>query len=216
MVDHMGNQKIIAIGREFGSGGREIGEKLAQELGIGFYDRELISKAAKNSGIAEDMVELYDERQTDSFLYSLALDAYSAIGSGETFGQKIARAEFDAIRELAKKESFVIVGRCAEYILRENKNLTSIFVYGDMADKKVRVMDMFNITESEAKKSIYKTDSSRAAYHNRYCDTKWGDLKSYDMMINSSTVGIDNTVRTLVSFLQYRYDKARVSEDKKK
>lgn len=212
----MENQMIIAIGRELGSGGHEIGEKLAQELNIGFYDRELISKAAKNSGIAEDLIELYDERQTDSFLYLLALDAYSSIGKGETYGQKIARAEFDTIKELAQKESFVIVGRCAEYVLRDNKNLTGIFVYGDMPDKKVRIMDMFNLGESEARKLIYKTDSSRAAYHNRYCETKWGDLKSYDLMINSSTVGIDNTVKTLLSFIQYRYDKSKIRDDKMK
>lgn len=210
----MENQKIIAIGREFGSGGHEIGEKLAQELGINFYDREFLSKAAKESGIGEDLFELYDERATESFLYSIAMDAYSAIGSGETFGQKIARAEFDALKSLAKSESFVIIGRCAEYVLRENKNLTSIFIYSDMQQKKERVMEMFNLSESEAKKRIYKTDNARAAYHNLYCETKWGNLKSYEMMIDSSSIGIDHTVSTLATYIQYRYANASVNEEK--
>lgn len=203
----MEKQKIIAIGREFGSGGHEIGEKIAAELGINFYDREFLSRAAKDSGIGEDLFELFDERPTESFLFSLAMDAYSSIGRADTYGKKIVRAEFETLKMLAERESFVIIGRCAEYILRDNPNMTAVFVYGDMKEKKQRIMTKYNLTETEARKLIISTDNSRAAYHNMYCDTKWGNINSYDLLVNSSVLGIDNTVNSILNFIRFRYEK---------
>ena len=152
---------IITIGRQFGSAGREIGEKLAEELGIKCYDKELLTRAAKESGFCEELIHTHDERPTNSFLYNLVMDTYSfgynAAGLVDMpISQKVFLAQFDAIKKIAAEGPCIIVGRCADYALADNPNCISVFIHGDMDVKIKRIMKKYDLTESKAKEMILK------------------------------------------------------------
>ena len=160
--------KIYTIGREFGSGGREVGEKLAQKLGIKLYDKELLQQAAKDSGFCEEIFENHDERPTNSFLYSLVMDTYSFGYSSSGFtdmpmNHKVFLAQFDAIKKLASEGPCVMVGRCADYALSEYKDCFSVFVHADTDWRINRLSQKHNKTAKEAKDMINKTDKSRSS-----------------------------------------------------
>ena len=176
--------KIYTIGREFGSGGREVGEKLAAKLGIKLYDKELLQQAAKDSGFCEEIFENHDEKPTNSFLYSLVMDTYSVSGySAAPFldmplNHKVFLAQFETIKKIAEKESCVIVGRCADYALSDNPDCINIFIHADLDVRIKNVSRNLNITENKARDIINKTDKQRASYYNYYTRKKWGDSKS--------------------------------------
>lgn len=200
---------VVAIGREFGSGGKEIGFALAKQLGIKCYDKELLELAAKDSGLCENIFRLHDEKPTNSFLYSLVMDTYSAGYATPGFidipiSQKVFLAQFDTIKKLAQKESCVIVGRCADYALEGEVNLASVFISGDTDTKIKRIAERFQLSDSKAKDLIIKTDKKRASYYNYYTNKKWGDSSSYDFCINSSKLGIDGSVSLIIEYLKYR------------
>lgn len=203
----MDKKIVVTIGRQFGSGGREIGQKLAKRLGISFYDKELLAIAARESGISKDIFELHDEKPTNSFLYSLVMDTY-AMGYGTpTFvdmpiNQRVFLAQFDTIRKIAENESCVIVGRCADYALEDLVDYKSVFVHADMGDKLKRIMKMYNVNESGANDLIAKTDKKRASYYNYYTNKKWGNSVNYDLSINSSRLGMDGTVDLIEFYLK--------------
>ncbi len=190
---------IITIGREKGSGGREIGVKLAERLGVPFYDKELLARAAKESGIDEAIFKNHDEQPTKSLLYSLAMGSFT-IGFPQStindmpLDHKVFLAQFDAIRKIAEEGSCVIVGRCADYALEDNPNLLSVFVLGNEEDRIDRVSKRENLTEEQAADLIKKTNKRRAGYHDYYSNKKWGSAKSYDLCLNSSVFGIDGCV----------------------
>ena len=192
--------KIYTIGREFGSGGREVGEKLAAKLGIKLYDKELLQQAAKDSGFCEEIFENHDEKPTNSFLYSLVMDTYSVSGySAAPFldmplNHKVFLAQFETIKKIAEKESCVIVGRCADYALEENPNVLSIFIKADMQDRIRRIAKLYDLSDAKAKDKITKIDKQRASYYNYYTSKRWGEVDSYDLCLNSSVFGIDGTV----------------------
>ena len=194
---------IITIGRQYGSGGREIGQKLADYYGIPFYDKELLKVAAKESGICEEMFENYDEKPTTSFLYSLVMDPYALGYNAASFdmplNQKVFLAAFDAIKKVADKGPCVIVGRCADYALKDYDNKLNVFIHAPMSFKKHRINEQYNIALEKAKDEAVKIDKQRASYYNYYTSRKWGDLKSYDMTIDSSILGIDGTVELIKS-----------------
>lgn len=198
---------VITIGRQFGSAGREIGNKLADELGIPFYDKELLTRAAKESGFCEEMIHAHDERPTNSFLYNLVMDTYSfgynsAALVDMPISQKIFLAQYDAIKKIAKEGSCVIVGRCADYALADYDNVLSIFIQGDMDVKVKRIMEKYDLTESKAKDMILKKDKQRQSYYNYYSSKKWGMASSYDLTVNSSVLGVDGTVKLIKQFIQ--------------
>ena len=198
---------IITIGRQFGSGGHEIGEKLAQFWGIKCYDKELLARAAKESGYCEEMFRNHDERPTNSFLYNLVMDTYSFGYNSSTFvdmpiSHKVFLAQFDAIKKLAKEEPCVIVGRCADYALAEFKNCVHIFIHGDLETRIQRVAKKYELTSDKAKEMIIKKDKQRASYYNYYSTKKWGRSDSYDLSINSSTLGIDGTVKFITQYIE--------------
>ncbi len=204
----MSKNFAITIGRQFGSGGREIGFKVAEKLGIKCYDKELISVAAKDSGLCEQIFAEHDEQPTRSFLYSLVMDTYSMSystigGVNMPIGHKVFLAQFDAIKKLADEESCVIVGRCADYALEERDNVLKVFIYGDMDSRIKRIMDRHPEVKkiSEAKDYINKTDKKRASYYNCYTSKKWGDAVSYDICINSAMLGVDDTVDLIVDIV---------------
>ena len=182
--------KIYTIGREFGSGGREVGEKLAAKLGIKLYDKELLQQAAKDSGFCEEIFENHDEKPTNSFLYSLVMDTYSVSGySAAPFldmplNHKVFLAQFETIKKIAEKESCVIVGRCADYALSDNPDCINIFIHADLDVRIKNVSRNLNITENKARDIINKTDKQRASYYNYYTSKKWGDSKSYNLSLD--------------------------------
>ena len=198
--------KIYTIGREFGSGGREVGEKLAAKLGIKLYDKELLQQAAKDSGFCEEIFENHDEKPTNSFLYSLVMDTYSVSGySAAPFldmplNHKVFLAQFETIKKIAEKESCVIVGRCADYALSDNPDCINVFIHADLDVRIKNVSRNLNITENKARDIINKTDKQRASYYNYYASKKWGDSKSYNLSLDAGKLGTDNCVEMILKF----------------
>lgn len=198
---------IITIGRQFGSAGREIGEKVAAHFGIQCYDKELLTRAAKESGFCEEMIQNHDERPTNSFLYNLVMDTYSFGYNSSSFidmpiSHKVFLAQFDTIKKIANEGPCVIVGRCADYALADYSNCVNLFIYGDMETKVKRIASKYEVTENKAKDMIIKKDKQRQSYYNYYSSKKWGRADSYDLAINSSVLGIDGTVNLIIQYIE--------------
>ena len=204
-MEFIGGEKI-GVPREFGSGGREVGEKLAAKLGIKLYDKELLQQAAKDSGFCEEIFENHDEKPTNSFLYSLVMDTYSVSGySAAPFldmplNHKVFLAQFETIKKIAEKESCVIVGRCADYALSDNPDCINVFIHADLDVRIKNVSRNLNITENKARDIINKTDKQRASYYNYYTSKKWGDSKSYNLSLDAGKLGTDNCVEMILKF----------------
>ena len=208
----MTSNLIITIGRQSGSGGKEIGQKVAEKLGVKCYDKELRALAAKESGLCEELFQSHDEKPTKSFLYSLVMDSYSFGYTSSGYmdmpiNHKIFLAQFEAIKALADREPCVIVGRCADYALEDYPNRVSIFVTGDDKAKIKRLAERNNVTEAKAKEIMMKTDKERSSYYNYYSSKKWGDVRSYDLCVNSSVLGIEGTVDLIIYFANAKLKK---------
>ncbi len=199
---------IITIGRQFGSGGHEIGEKVAEYFGIKCYDKELLSRAAKDSGFCEEMIKAHDERPTNSFLYNLVMDTYSFGYNASSFmdmpiSHKVFLAQFDAIKKLASEGPCVLVGRCADYALHDYRNCLNLFIYADEETKAKRLVKKYpDLNLEKAKDMMVKKDKQRQSYYNYYSSKKWGRADSYDFCINSSVLGIDGTVKLIVQLVE--------------
>ena len=203
------NQYVITIGRQFGSGGRSIGEKLAKKLGISFYDKELISIAAKESGMSPEVFEGVDEKATNSLLYSLSMGMYS-FGSGFPamgdlpVNDKLYLLQHKIIKEIAERENCVIVGRCADYVLRGNPKRVSIFIYADMEFRKEQSIKKHGIDAAHAEHIINKTDKNRANYYSFYSGQKWGMPENFDLCIDSSKLDEDKIVDLIINYIDFR------------
>ncbi len=210
----MEGKLIFTIGRQCGSKGRSIGLKLAETMGIKCYDKELLTEAAKNSGLCKEVFESHDEKAAGSFLYSLVMDTYSMGYNTSSYmnmpiNHKVFLAQFDTIKKLAEEESCVFVGRCADYALAEHANTVTIFITGNEEDKIHHLMELHNVNESKAKDIMIKTDKNRSSYYNYYSGKKWGDARNYDLCINSSEVGVDGAVRLISEFARLKSDYLR-------
>lgn len=198
---------IITIGRQFGSGGHEIGEKVAEYFGIRCYDKELLSRAAKESGFCQEMIESHDERPTNSFLYNLVMDTYSFGYNASSFmdmpiSHKVFLAQFDAIKKMANEAPCVIVGRCADYALSDYKNCLNLFIYGEEEYRIKRIMEKYDLTEQKARDMMLKKDKQRQSYYNYYSSKKWGRADSYDLCLNSSKFGIEGSIRLIIQAVE--------------
>ncbi|MBC5659798.1 cytidylate kinase-like family protein [Anaerosacchariphilus sp. NSJ-68] len=205
----MANNTIITIGRQYGSGGHDIGKQLAEELNIPFYDKALLERAAKDSGLCQEIFENHDEKPTNSFLYSLVMDTYSLGYTTSSFSEmplnhKIFLAQFDAIKNIAKEGPCVIVGRCADYALAEFPNVVNVFLHADLQDRIVRIARRHDLTDAKAKDLIIKTDKRRASYYNYYTSKKWGEAAGYDLSLNTATLGIEGTIHMIREFVAYK------------
>ena len=214
----MGHQ-IYTIGREYGSMGLVVGQRLAERLGIKYYDKELLQQAAKDSGFCEEIFENHDEKPSNSFLYSLVMDTYS-VGNYAVapfldmpLNHKVFLAQFDTIKNIAEKESCVIVGRCADYALANNPNVINVFVRAVLDDRIKIISKRLDMTENKAKDLILKTDKQRASYYNYYTNKKWGDSTSYDLCINTSKISVDNAVDLILDFRKYMDLKSKAGID---
>ena len=208
----MNKNVVITIGRQFGSGGRYVGRLLAEKLGVPFYDKELLSEAAKNSGICEEIFEEHDEKPTRSLLFSLVTGMQSHMAAGNFYmdmplNHKIFLAQFDAIRRIANEGPCVIVGRCADYVLRENPDAVSVFVKGDMESKIARAVKYYGIEEDKAEERIRKADKQRASYYNYYATATWGDVDNYDLVVDTGVLGVEGAVELIAKFLELRKEK---------
>lgn len=198
----MSSKSIITIGRQYGSGGREIGEKLAKQLGIPYYDNELLTVAAKKSGICEEVFKSNDEKPTNSLLYSLVVGSYA--NDNLPFNHKLFLAQFDAIRSIADEGPCVIIGRCADYALEDYANCVHLFIHADIEKRVERAVSLYGLPKEKAQESVIKIDKKRASYYNFYSSQKWGSVDNYDMTLNSGVLGIDNTVEVIRKFVEIK------------
>lgn len=200
----MGKNTIITIGRQFGSGGHEVGEKLAKKLGYKFYDKELIKIMAKKSGLCEKVLESYDEKPMNSLLYSIVMDVYpSVMYTGPTIDQQIYQACYDTIRHVADEGPCVIVGRSADYVLRDYEGLISVFIHADKAFRAARVKEEYKVSDDKVMDMLAKTDKKRASYYNFQSEKKWGAATSYNLCLDTSILGIDHSVDLLMDYIRY-------------
>ena len=192
-------QLIISVGRECGSGGHEIADRLAEHYKLKLYDRNLLEEIAKEKNLKHDDLHPHDEGHHNKLFYR------TVKGMNSSPEHNVAQLQFDYLKKKADKgESFVVVGRCAETILKYNKNLISIFVLGDEESKVARLMKEHNCDKKKALEIMKAGDKRRKKYHNPYCELKWGDSRNYDISINSSKGGLMNTIKILIDYIDMR------------
>ena len=196
------DKKLITISREFGSVGRLIGKRLAEKLDIPYYDKELLDRIAEESGFSKEMIVEAEKKAKNSFLYSLA----SAMGTGEagpeslSLNERFFLAQFDTIRRIADEGSCVIVGRCADYVLRGMPEATNVFIYAEEADKIKRAVQEYGVPEDSVKKLMKDTDKARANYYSYHTGRKWGDHVNYNLSIDSGYIEIEDIVDLIIKY----------------
>jgi len=186
---------IITIGREYGSGGHEIGEKLARKYGIKFYDKQALIKIAKENGYYDEIISFYEEKPVNSLLYAIAMNSYSEV---------IGKRQFETIEEIVGLESCVLIGRCSNYIFKGNDNSTSVFIHADIEKRMGRVTDIYKNDAKNIRSLIENTDKKRASFHNYYTEENWGDSRNYQLTIDSGEIGIDASVELISNFIEKR------------
>ncbi len=199
---------VITIGRQYGSGGREVGRRLASRLEIPYYDKEILSEASKDSGICEELFEDHDEKPTRSFLYSLVTGVQthgnpSTMYMDMPLNHRIFLAQFDTIRRLAGNGPCVVVGRCADYVLRDEKNVVNVFLKADMEHRIERAIER-GAEPSRAQDIVKRRDKERASYYNYYATTTWGDVNNYDLCLDTGKVGYDGAVDMIIAYIALR------------
>ena len=199
----MSEYKVITIGREFGSGGRELGKRLSERLGIPFYDNEILTEAAKKSGYSQEIFEKHDEKPTSSFLYALAMGINSF---GHTYQKplllEIYLAQFDTIKKLASEGPGIFIGRCSDYVLNDMPGVFNVFIHADMDTRVKRISKLHNISEDAALTMCVKKDKDRASYYNYYSNNQWGDSRHYDLCINISKIGIEKACDMIIDCIK--------------
>ena len=200
---------VITIGRQFGSGGRQIGRLLSEKLGIPYYDKEILAEAAKESGICEEILEHHDEKPTGSLLFSLVTGVQMHGNLGGAYmdmplNHKIFLAQFDAIRRLASEGGCIIVGRCADYVLRDKPNAVKLFVKADMRQRMERAVAVHGVDITKAEDYVRKMDKQRASYYNYYATNTWGDVNNYDLCLDTGKLGIEGSVELIMDYVALR------------
>lgn len=204
---NMSGHKIITIGRQFGSGGREIGQKLAERLSIPLYDRRLVSMAAESLGVRKEDAERVDESSLNTFVanYTVSPGMYmeyiSAASYIQSFDEQVYRAEAEIIRGLAEKGPCIIVGRCADYILKDRAECINVFICADKDDRKKRIARLYNLTERKAAERIRRTDRERWYYYELHTGQDWGDITSHQILFNVGLLGMEK----IVDYLELMY-----------
>ncbi|MDL2233499.1 cytidylate kinase-like family protein [Ruminococcaceae bacterium OttesenSCG-928-L11] len=204
----LNKKTIITISREHGSGGRKIGERIAAELGISFYDKKLINIVAEQSGLSMEFIENHEQKINNSFLFNIAVSGYY---SGNIFNKesllpedKIFLTQTKIIRDLAEKESCVIVGRCADYILKDREDCFNVFIFSDLESRKKRAVTEYGFNGDTVESELKKADKARNNHYSHYTGQDWGQLKNYHLAVNSDFVGFDNVVDMIVQIAKNR------------
>ena len=203
---------VVTIARQYGCEGHRVGERVAELLGISFYDKELITMAAEKSGFHPEALKQADEKAAGSFLYTLATGAATLGGMMRHYdipiNDKLFIVQNDIIKELAEKEQCVIIGRCGDYALRDFDNKITVFIYGDLEDRVKHIAEVEGVSQSVAESMVAKEDKRRASYYNFYTGWKWGVPERYSVCLNSSLLGIDGCAEMIVDLIK------RVSEER--
>ncbi len=202
----MGNY-IVTIARQYGSGGREVGLKLAEISGYGYYDKDLITMAAQKSGLSSEALSTADEKAANSLLYTLALGSsmyhHGIDQMNMPINDRLFVLQSDIIKEVAAKdEGAIIVGRCADYVLSENPRLIRLFIYSEFDLRVENVMKKHDLSKSAAKDLIVKTDKRRSNYYSYYTGEKWGKIDRYDLAISTAKLGVDGTAEMIAEYLK--------------
>lgn len=202
-------KKIITIGRELGSGGRTIGKMVANRLGVPYYDRELIDKAAENSGLTTQYIESSEQRITNSFLYNLAMGTSYGYGILQNanrqtlpLSEQIYEAQREVITKFANQGRCVIVGRCADQILADREDVFRVFIYADMDKRVQRGIQEYGMAKQTARKEIEKSDKERGRHYNIFTDKTWGDRHNYDLLLNSSKLDYENCAKIICNLAE--------------
>ncbi|WP_462377870.1 cytidylate kinase-like family protein [Emergencia timonensis] len=200
-------KKLVTISREYGSGGRIVGRLIAEKLGVPFYDKEIIDMAVEKSGLSREIVETAELRAKSSFSYSLS----SAMNFGEgmmsepvSVNEKLFITQFDVINQIGDTGEGVIVGRCADCILKDMPGVTNIFIYAELADRIKRCIDTYGIPEEKAKETVMTYDKARANYYNYHTCQKWGHFSNYNLAINSSYISEEQAANLIVEYINTR------------
>lgn len=189
-------KRIITISREFGSGGRFIGEEVAKKLGVAYYDKDIIGKIAEQSGLSPEYVKENAELSPKKGLFAYAFSGRDI--TGKSVGDMVYEAQRKIIMEIAEKESCVIIGRNADFILKDMNDVLNVFIHGDMPEKTQRIIDLYNVEEKEAVKMMADTDKRRMTNYNFYTEQKWGKASNYTLCLNSSQLGYDRCERIIM------------------
>ncbi len=198
------SKKIITISRQYGSGGRYVARMLAERLGYAFYDNELITLAAKESGFSESLFENIEKKSSYSLLYSLSTFGAPAGGVyGLSINDRAFIIQSDIIKQAAEKGPCVIVGRCADYILKERSDVINVFLHSDLESRTARAVKYYGIEEKKAKEHVQKTDRKRASYYNYFTGENWGDIKNYHISLDTDFIGIENCVDILEKYAKF-------------
>lgn len=203
----MSNHNVITISRQYGSAGHEIGKKLAEKLNIPFYDKEIIALAAKKSGYNIDLLSKADEKPASSLLYSLVMGSYT-MGSRSSgtldlpLNDKLFLIQSGIIEDFAKQGPCVIIGRCANYILQDKLNCTNVFIHSSAENRVKRIMEIYNLSEDDAKHQIKTIDKQRASYYSYYSSLKWDRANNYDLCLDGLKIGIDNAVDIIMKYYE--------------
>lgn len=199
--------RVITISRQYASGGREIGKIIAQHYGIPFYDNDLIALAAKESGFTENFFEKQEDKASNSLIYSIAmgLNVFGAHGYSKevlSIDDKVFLAQSDVIRKVANEGPCVIIGRCADYILRDQVKTVNVFLWGQIEARIQRAIEVYGMSHSKAEENVLKVDKKRANYYNYHSDRKWGRSDNYDISLQTDIIGIENTAKMIINYIE--------------
>ncbi len=201
------SKQIITIGRQYGSGGREVGRQLAKKLDVPYYDKNILDEIAKESGFSKEMIEEDEQKAQNGFLYSLS-NAFSTAGYGPetlSINEKFFMAQFEYITRMAEEgKGGVIVGRCADFVLKDYQLATKVFIYAEERVRIERVIESYQVPELHAKKTIDMIDRARSNYYKYHTGQKWGDYNNYHLSIDSGRLGIENIVELLLNYEDLR------------
>ena len=204
---------VITIGRQYGSGGREVGRRLASRLEIPYYDKEILSEASKDSGICQEVMETFDEKQGKRGFFSMMGNLQGRMDPAGMYlemplNHRIFLAQFDTIRRIADQGPCVIVGRCADYVLRDHENVLNVFIKASMEERVKRITKLYDLDPMKAEETIRKTDKQRATYYNYYATGTWGDVSNYHLTLDTGVLGVDGAVELIRRAVELRQDKA--------
>ena len=191
---------IITIGREHGSNGHDIARALAAELGYTCFDKEIVDTAADNSNFSKEILHSYDEKRVSPYI--VPVPHYLGLNVSFRLNMQVASAQFDAIRSLADQDNCIFVGRCADYVLRNRKNLLRVFI---MADESFRIQTMMKkqkLSEEQARKLIRQVDKDRSSYYRYYTDQIWGERENFDLILNSAKTGVEGAVKLIKTYIE--------------
>jgi len=205
----MATNTIITVGRQYGSGGRYVARLLAEKLEIPFYDKELLAEVAKDSGFCQDLLEEHDERNTRNFLFSMMSGTQPMGETGSMYmdmplNHRIFLAQFDTIRRIAAQGPCVIVGRCADYVLRDHENVLNVFIRASLEERTKRIVTYYGADPLKAEETLKKADKQRASYYNYYATGSWGDVNNYHLCVDTGALGIEGCVKLIRNCVEIR------------